>query len=96
MEILPFDKLNKKYIQQAAELLIACFPQAYSDCADEEMEAVLEDELVALMAVENGNLIGLVGAIPQYDITGWELHPLAVRSEFRGKGIGSQLVAALE
>lgn len=34
----PFDKSNDKFIKEAAELLIACFPQAYSDCALEEME----------------------------------------------------------
>lgn len=96
MNILPFDKSNKKFIKEAAELLIACFPQAYLDCADEEMEDILDDERVAFMAVEDNRLIGFVGAVPQYDITGWELHPLAVRSEYRGKGIGSQLVEALE
>ena len=92
----PFDKSNDKFIKEAAELLIACFPQAYSDCSLEEMESILDEERIAIMAVENDRLIGLAGAIPKYGVTAWELHPLAVRSEYRGRGIGSQLVAALE
>jgi aminoglycoside 6'-N-acetyltransferase I len=96
MEIQLFDKNNKQYITEAANLLVACFEHAYSGCEYEEMENILEDERIAVMAVENGHLLGFVGAIPQYGVTGWELHPLAVYSKYRGRGIGSQLVAALE
>ncbi|MGI6744634.1 MAG: putative acetyltransferase [Firmicutes bacterium ADurb.Bin300] len=96
MTIQPFDKSNRQYIAEAAQLLIDCFPQAYSDCAYDEMTHILEDEKLAFMAVENNHLIGFVGAMPQYGMTGWELHPLAVRENFRGRRIGTELVAALE
>ena len=96
MTIQPFDKSNKQYINEAAQLLIDCFPQEYSDCAKEEMVDIIDDERIAIMAVENNRLIGFVGAMPQYGITGWELHPLAVREDCRKRGIGARLVAALE
>ena len=96
MNIELFDKSNEKYIKEAANLLSACFPHAYSDCAIEEMADILDDTRVAVMAVEKGHLIGFAGGIPQYGVTGWELHPLVVNEAFRNKGIGSQLVYALE
>lgn len=47
------------------------------------------------MAVENGHLVGFVGAVKQYDYA-WELHPLAVYKNWKKKGIGTMLVRALE
>lgn len=96
MEIRPFDKSNLKYINEAAQLLAEFFPQAYLDSADEEMQQILEDGKLAFMATENESLIGFVGAMPQYGTTGWELHPLAVRADRRGSGLGTRLVLALE
>jgi len=96
MKIQLFDKSNSQFIKEAAKLLAGCFPHAYGDCADEEMENILREERVAVMAVEDGHLIGLAGAIPQYGITGWELHPLAVDERFRKMGVGSRLVSRLE
>lgn len=43
MEILTFDKSNQRYIIQAAQLLVDCFSQAYSDCAVEEITHILEE-----------------------------------------------------
>ena len=40
--------------------------------------------------------MGWIGGIKQYDGNVWELHPLVVRSDCRGKGIGRALVADLE
>ena len=96
MTVQPFDKSSPQYIAEAAQLLADCFPHAYGDCAHEEVREMLQDGKLAFMATENGHLLGLVGAMPLYGRTGWELHPLAVRREFRGKGIGRALVAALE
>lgn len=58
--------------------------------------SMLKRGKIALGADENGKIIGIVGAIPQYGKTGWELHPLGVLPEFQCKGVGSKLVAALE
>ena len=40
--------------------------------------------------------MGLVGAIPQYGITAWELHPLRFLKKWQGQGIGTKLVQRLE
>jgi len=91
-----FDKDNRSYHADAANLLVECFPHSYSDCAEEEVASILSEDRVAIMAVTDEKLIGLVGAIPQYGTTGWELHPLAVTESFRKKGIGRALVECLE
>jgi aminoglycoside 6'-N-acetyltransferase I len=41
-------------------------------------------------------VLGWVGAMPHYDGRAWELHPLVVRPDHQGQGIGSALVADLE
>ena len=94
-QILPFDRQNPQLRQQAAQLLADCFPHAYADCAAEQIDACLDSERLAFMAIEDGQLAGFVGAIPQYSHA-WELHPLAVRADCRGQGIGAALLQALE
>lgn len=96
MEILDFDRTNTQFIEEAAALLAESFPHAYGEDALEEMARYLDPERIAVMAVENGHLIGFVGAIPQYGITGWELHPLVVKKSHQFKGVGSLLMQALE
>lgn len=95
MEITLFEKDNTQYIREAANLLADNFPHAYGDCALEEIGKYLEDERIAVMAVEDGHLVGFVGAVPRYDYA-WELHPLAVRKDCQFQGIGTKLVHALE
>ncbi|HSR03393.1 MAG TPA: GNAT family N-acetyltransferase [Proteiniclasticum sp.] len=84
---------------QALKLLKEAFPQDYekTEKNDEvEIAMILSDERVAIKAVYEEKLIGFTGAIPQYGITGWELHPLVVDKEYRGRGIGEKLVSFLE
>ncbi len=95
MEIRFFEKQNQVLLREAANLLAEAFPHCYGDCTAEDMEEYLEDERILLMAVEDGHLAGLVGAMPQYDCA-WELHPLAVRKNCQHRGIGTMLVRALE
>ena len=52
MDIKLFDKSDEQYVKEAANLLAACFPHAYSNCAFEEMNVILDEERVAVMAVE--------------------------------------------
>lgn len=87
-----------------AQLLACCFP-CYRDEGATEAEKLLAGDRLALAAFESGEMLGFVGAIPQYNpsvkagkvwATGWELHPLAVFPAYRGKGVGAALVARLE
>ena len=75
MEIIKLTSNLTYYRQQAATLLIEAFPYAYKDCAELEITKCLSTNRIMLGAVENDILMGLVGAIPQYGITAWELHP---------------------
>lgn len=91
-----FDKSNPQYIEEAAALLTKAFPHAWGpDEALEEIKECLENEKIALMAVQDGHLIGFIGAAPSYDYA-WELHPLVVGEQFRCQGVGSRLIEALE
>jgi aminoglycoside 6'-N-acetyltransferase I len=45
---------------------------------------------------ETGNALGWIGGIKQYDGNVWELHPLVVGGDTRGKGVGRALVEDLE
>lgn len=95
MEIIFLDKKNDTMVRELAELLAEAFPHCYGDCTMEDMGEYLEEERIAFAAVEDGHLVGFVGAMPQYDHA-WELHPLAVRKGFKNRGIGTKLVRALE
>ena len=96
MIISIFDRKNDKLVKEAAELLIESFPHSYSENAFEEIGRILSEDRISIMAVEDGHLIGFVGAIPQYGITGWELHPIVIRKSHQFKGVGTLLINALE
>lgn len=94
--IKPLTSEEHQFKAELASLLAQKWPDCYQDTAHQEVEACLTDERVALMAMMDNRLVGFVGAIPQYGTTGWELHPLIVAPDYRGKQIGSLLLKALE
>ena len=103
MRIMDFSPNDDERIRQAAELLVDAFkenwPDAWPTIEDglETVHEALVEERIARVAVDqNGNLLGWIGAIPTYDGHVWELHPLAVRTQSQGQGIGRQLVLDLE
>jgi aminoglycoside 6'-N-acetyltransferase I len=96
MEICSFDKSNEQFISEAAELLKENFPHSYIARAPDEISKCLANDRIMIMAVEDGHLIGFVGAIPHYGVTGWELHPIVVRKSRQLQGIGTLLIRALE
>lgn len=94
---------DERLIRQAAQLLVDAFREhwshAWSTFEDglEEVSGMLEAGRICRFAVNgDGNLLGIIGGIPQYDGNVWELHPLAVRPSMQGKGIGRALVLDLE
>lgn len=95
MKIVELTKENKEYINQAAELLAEAFPHSYKDCSVEEVNKRLSQNRIALVATDDNKVLGFIGAIHQYS-HGYELHPLVVKKEYRGKNIGTKLIAELE
>ncbi len=89
-------------LERAAELLVEGFgdkwPNAWPDIesARHEVAEMLITERVCRAAVEDGKVVGWVGAIPGYANVAWELHPLVVDPRRRDEGIGRALVKDVE
>lgn len=67
------------------------------EAAGQEVAEALEPERLGFVALsEDREVLGWIGGIPQYDGRVWELHPLAVRPDAQGRGIGRSLVVRLE
>lgn len=102
MQIVDLEADQTERIEQVAVLLREAFthiPDAWSthEAASKEIRESFVPERISRVALdEAGNAVGWVGGIPQYDGNVFELHPLAVKPEAQGKGIGRALVADLE
>ncbi len=103
MKIITLIKENKVLCQQAAKLLVDAFrehwPEAWPSLEDglQEVDEMLEVDRICRAAIDHdGNLLGIIGGISQYDGHVWELHPLAVLPGMQGKGIGKTLVEDFE
>jgi len=103
MRIISLHPDDRATIRQAAVLLVESFrehwPDAWPDMdgALKEVQESLGVGRVSRAAVdEKGRVLGWIGGISQYDGQVWELHPLVVHPDHRGKGIGRALVADLE
>lgn len=89
---------------QAAHILHVCFsvPDGYPtpEQAGAEIADLVASAACLLVAVEDARegpeVVGLIGSLDQYRGKAWELHPLAVRPDRQGRGLGTALVAALE
>jgi aminoglycoside 6'-N-acetyltransferase I len=84
-------------IAQAAALLVEAFPHwlPTMELARDEVLQALGADRICLVARADDQILGWVGAIPEYSHA-WELHPLVVRADARRKGVGASLVRALE
>ncbi len=84
-------------IHQVATLLVEGFrenwPDAWPDMdsALQEVRESLGAERISRVALgEGGEVLGWIGGIRQYGGCVWELHPLVVKENFRGRGIGRE------
>jgi aminoglycoside 6'-N-acetyltransferase I len=98
IEIVEMQINNELWVNESATLISHSFPHAYPTIKEgrEVVSTITEHGSIALVAIQKQHVIGIIGAIPQYGVTGWELHPLAVDPSFRKQNIGRQLVEALE
>lgn len=78
-------------------MLTEAFPRWTPDlqAARAEVEESPAPDRVSLVSRGGTAILGWVGAISEYSHA-WELHPLVVREDARGQGVGRALVAALE
>ena len=102
MKIVNMNTLSESQLTQAAQMLTDELPLGWPILADamEEVSMLLNDEdepdALFLAAVEDSDVIGWCGIMPEYDGKVFELHPLVVRHDQQGKGIGRKLLAAIE
>ena len=103
MRVIALQPDDEPAIEQAALMLYESFrehwPEAWPDVAaarQEVCESFAPGRISRIALDESGDVVGWIGGISQYDGNVWELHPLAVRSDQRGRGIGRALVADLE
>ncbi len=100
-KIVPLHQQTPPILEQAALLLVEHFDEPSGwptlELARQEVAEVLADGFAfGLIEVTSDTLIGWIGGLPEYDGRVWELHPLVVRREYRGRGHGRVLVAAFE
>src|ERR687891_505738 len=84
---------------QAAAMLAEAFPDENGwptiELGLAEIESVAKDGFVRA-ALDNQQVLGWVGGLPEYRGKVWELHPIVVAKERRLQGIGRALVASFE
>jgi aminoglycoside 6'-N-acetyltransferase I len=94
---------DREKIHHTAKLLVAGFKEHWPDAwpelvsALEEVEDAFGDGRISRVAQDdNGQILGWIGAIREYDGHTWQLHPLVVHPAHQGRGIGRALVQDLE
>jgi aminoglycoside 6'-N-acetyltransferase I len=103
VKIISLASDQEPLIQQAAQLLVDGFkvhyPEAWPTLKDglaEVHEMLAADRILRVALDDQGNLMGWIGGIPQYDGLVWELHPLVVKPGLQTKGVGRALVLDFE
>ena len=103
MRILDLQATDQLTIEQAATLLVEGFkehwPKAWPniETAVQEVQESFGPDRISRIAVDDqGTVLGWIGGIRQYDGHVWELHPLVVRPDSQGQGLGRALVTDLE
>jgi len=101
MKIVDMKTLTNVQRIQAAQMLTNELPLGWKtlkDAMDEVNELLGDDEpdAVFLAAMEDDEAMGWCGILPEYGGNLYELHPLVVRGDKQGKGVGTALMYAIE
>ena len=90
-------------VDAAAQILTAAFAEHWPDAwpthgdALAEVHAAMAPDRICRAAFDaNDHMLGWIGGEANYHGRVWELHPLAVRPDVQGRGIGRALVADFE
>ena len=102
IRIEPLRADDEPALREAAALLVDGFrddwPDAWPDlesALQEARECTVGDRSAWLARDEQGRVAGWIGGIRAYRGRVWELHPMVVRRDLRGRGIGRALVEEL-
>jgi aminoglycoside 6'-N-acetyltransferase I len=102
MHITDLQPTDRVLIDQVAAMLVTAFRDHTLSWPDhaagmEEVQQSFGAGRISRVALDDvGNAIGWVGGIEQYDGNVWELHPLVVRPDQQGRGVGRALVEDFE
>jgi aminoglycoside 6'-N-acetyltransferase I len=88
-------------IEGAAGILHAAFSPlgawaTLADAREEVMQSMSTDRVSRVARANDGQIIGWIGAIREYDGLVWQLHPIVVDKACRRCGVGRALVHDLE
>ncbi len=90
-------------IDAAAQILTAAFAEHWPDAWPTHRDALMEvhaalasDRICRAAFDADGRMLGWIAGEAHYHGHVWELHPLAVRPDVQGQGIGRFLVADFE
>lgn len=95
---------DREVMRQVAELFVDGFRGTTVDvdwptfdAAFTEVQQSLGEGRISRAALtREGEVIGWIGGIEEYDGRVWELHPLVVRRDYRRRGVGRALVEDFE
>jgi len=105
MKIVNMQTLSETQRIQAAQVLTDELPIGWANLAEAMGEIVKhvdnprrdgDGESLYLAAMDGDDVLGWTGMLPSYDGKVYELHPLVVRRDKQGQGIGAKLVQAIE
>ena len=103
MRIVDLDPTNEEMLRQCAKILYDGFkdiwPKICPDvlAAEKEVQKALTPGRIGRAAQNgDGQILGWIGAVPDYHGKAWVLYPMAVARAFRERGIGRALVQDLE
>lgn len=101
MRLIDLRDADRGQRDEAARILVEALAHAPSawktrEDADKEVATFLvDDDRRAWLACDENAVLGWIGRVASYTCV-WELHPLVVDPPMHGRGIGTELVAALE
>lgn len=95
-QLLTAETITAQQLEDIGQLLSEAWPADYGQSPLEEAAQLLYPGRIGLALVEQNRVVGFAGAIPSYGTTGWELHPLVLKSSVRGRGAGTVLLQELE
>jgi len=102
MRIIDLHESDAARILAVAEIMTVSFRgisssyQTLEDALESVSESFEDHELSRIAIDSDGNVVGRIAGISQYDGNVWELDPLVVRRDSQLKGIGRALVADFE